>query len=349
MPPPKLPFDGDDELDPFNVPGTQPVRPNQQAAQQNKGAPNLTARQLLDLALPDIETGEDKGPSKSSATNDEFDAPTRLLWNQHTSCFGHDLMGYPDKILPAAKANQRFYAYDELDEGEIMTEAQAVDAGREYILRPVSRILRHKFNGGKFRVEYLVTGEIPSPTDSDHNRIQRISGNVDAAWTISENGKDNPYAFCEFKRVGVLKDSFWPTATNKELTQSARKVLKQVLKYAWVTNKRYWMVSTWDRFLFLRIPDALPLEGFSYYWQDNISSRRVQIPAQYSDQQPLPKPLDSGWRTFPIQAVMSRDMAMFKILVYAFVCKSFDDRHKPCAPLHPREEHSGMPDPRRFQ
>ena len=346
---PRLPFDGADQLDPFNIPGTQPVRPDRRAAQQNKGVPTLTARQLLDLELPAIETGEDKAPSRSSATNEEFDAPTRLLWNQQTSCFGHDLMGYPGSILPAAKINQRFRAYDDLDEGEIMIEAQAVDAGREYILRPVSRILHHKYTGNKFRVEYPVIGEIPSPTDSDPNRIQRISGNVDAAWTILENGKENPYAFCEFKRVGALKDSFWPT--NSDLSQTGRKVLKQGLKYLWVTNKRHLMVSTWDRFLFLRVPDELPLEGFSYYWQDNLPlpSSKIQMPAEYGGGQPLPRALDNGWRTFPIQAVMSTDMTMFKIQVYAFVCKAHDDRHKPCAPLHLREEGSGMPNLNKFK
>jgi len=310
--------------------------------------PTLTAKQLLDLPLPNINIIHQGGPQESSRLNELFSPPETLLWDQAQSCFG-DLGGYPNHIFPAGPQHL-FWPLNEVDDGDILAEAQAVEAGRKYILGPVSSIIRRKFTNHKYHVEYDVRGSIPDPppftpsvTPILAKRRQKLSGHVDAAWSVFENGDRTAYAFCEFKRTDSLRDTLWRTHTG-HLTEAALGVMRQVLKYAWCTNKRYFILCSWDRTLFIKIPHELPLEGFTFYWQ-----RKKQLPAGFQmpnayrsptgqgQGTPLGPPVNNkGWRNSPIQAFLSTDRTRFKLQFYAFICKAFNERHLPIGEFEPR-------------
>jgi len=328
------------------------VTPDHAKADQNKGKPNLTAKYLLDLILPVI-----KGPTKptypsvSAAKNFLFWVHDVLLWDQFEDIFPKDLGGYPNNIIdetqvpPGYKKSDddpwppRFYPENKYPEGQGMDlEAQAVSIGRKYILDAVTTILRHKIIGIKYDVEHEVTGNVPKGVYEEGVKPEEkvttnLAGYVDAVWLTD---KDGPFAFCEFKRWGVLRDNLWKAKGQEQLGQdptkeiylssSAQHVLQQVVKYAWCTNKLYFMVCDWERVLFLRIPKELPLEALTVYW------RSMQVPANET----LPKPSgttekqwtksENGWPVVPIQAVMSTDPALFKMQILAFVWKSYEDR-----------------------
>ena len=332
-----LSFTGAPETDPSAGAQLHPLTPAQIA---QTCPPRLTAKELLDLPLPNITSIDSGGPSESSRLNDLFSPPERLLWNQAASCFGN-LGGYPNNIFPPGPNQPLFYPMNDVTDGDIHTEAHAVEAGRKYILGPVSAIMHRKIQNNKYQVEYEVRGSIPDPRPITHpTRRQRLSGYVDAAWTAPEGGVDRAYAFCEFKRTGALRDTLWPA--NGPLTEAALHVMRQVIKYAWCTNKRYWIVSSWDRALFIKIPHELPLEGFTFHWQrrrqlpQNFQMPNAYMPTGQGQGTPLGQALNRGWRNGPIQAVLSTDRTRFKLQFYAFICKAYIERHSPIGEFEAR-------------
>jgi len=310
-----LSFDGHPQTNPFadEKYHPKPVKP------ESLGKPNLKARELLDLPLPDIAILKKDGkPSESSENNRLFWSPEHLLYEQYESCFGKDLGGYPDNIID----NQhRFFPFNEVTDGPIITENHARAAARKYICGPVNSILHHKIKGNKYHVEYGISGGVP-PEGRDANL--KVTGDIDAAWTVN----DEPYAFCEMKRVGVLRDEFW---MNGELTGEAICVMLQVLKYAWVLNKLFWIVCTWDRALFIKIPQELALETFTKHWRSkDVPPELKNMPGvkeiETTEGRHGKKPAvpgESAWPIGPIQAVMSKHPEFLKIQFMAFIYQSY--------------------------
>jgi len=332
-----------------------------QSAIQNKGIPTLTARHLLDLPLPQMKLPETPGdPSPSSSKNILFWVPDNLLYDQYKDIFPTDLGGYrADKVIdetrkPVTEDDHpwppRFYPDNEETGGQKLDiEAQVVHVGRKFILGPVTAIMRRKIQGIKYNVEGLITGCVPQGRFKDSRKYQDLAGYVDAVWATHD---DEPFAFCEFKRWGVLRDDHWRQHGNEFLEQDPNKtvylsldaqhVLQQVVKYAWCTNRLYFMVCDWSRILFLRFPKELPLEAFTYYWRDGPIPQGEVIPNQ---QQPVmsrgrSKAFTGGTSYYPdgpIQAVMSTNMALFKMQVQAFICQSYEHRNDARRPFDDRK------------
>jgi len=324
------------------------VGPDHARALQNKGNPNLTARELLDLPLPHFEEPKTPGnPSPSSHKNIYFWSPDKLLWDQYEDMFPKDLGGYPHNVIHGKHPQPLFFPNNERPKGQKTDiEAQVVNVGRDYILTPVTDILLHKIIGLEYNVEGLITGRVPDGRFGKP-RYEGLSGYVDAVWGTDADG---PFAFCEFKRRGVLRDALWKMKGNQErgqdpntsiyLKEDAKHVIQQVVKYAWCTNKLYFMLCDWDRFFFLRFPRELPLEAFTYYWRSGDIPPGVVIPNQRPAEKGKGRSganITSPYPDGPIQAVMSTNRALFKMQVQAFVCHSYEHRNDARPPYEPRE------------
>src|SRR5579862_2550913 len=167
------------------------------------GPAPLTARQMLDWPIPNLQVGNEQNPSESSRVNLHFYAPDTITYNHHQMFTNYG--GYPNNLNIA----RTYWPLNDRQVGVIAREAQAVDAGRHYVLAPASFVLDEKIRGNEYCVESKITGSVP---DLNTGQIRQYEGFVDAVWRAptSLNNDQNPFAMCEFKRPGCIRPAWWP-------------------------------------------------------------------------------------------------------------------------------------------
>lgn len=293
-----------DEQDPFtgaNIP--QPYTPP---------AGTLTARQLLDQVLPDFNITGTGEASQSSGTNVNFENIKKISPNKHVTLFGNDRGGYPS-ALPAGQ----FHPVSSVNFGPVTHEAQAVNVCRHYILNPVSQVLAARIGQGNNVITYHVEEEVKGTYKESSGTEKEYSGYVDAAWMVA-----NDYiAFAEFKRPGALVADQW--SSNTGLVSKAKTISQQVIKYAYATHKKYFLIGDAQLMIFLRLDDV----NDSYVTNlrrrppgPGVSGASTAQPG--STRSGASVPSQSGWPDITAQAVLSTNQILFKPQLYAFIVKA---------------------------
>ena len=290
-----------------------------QDVQLNNVQPPLSAKDMLDMHIPDIEANDDDVPSQSSVTNEHFSSPDAITYNQR-EMFGN-MGGYPNLNI-----QRKFWPLNTLQVGKITHEAQAVAAGRYYVLEPASFVLDGKIEGNEYCVEYPVISNVPHHTTG---KIVQYDGYVDAVWRAPKTlkGDERPFAMCEFKRPGCMRPNWWKTRS--DAPQSIKKMLKQAVKYHYAVGGKYFIFSDWRRFLFLEFGAATRERMVEYH------VRGTHPPIVLGDNNPLrpvtpqlPTPQANGWPEFKANAYLCIESKNFKVLTFGIVWMAYREARR---------------------
>ena len=272
----------------------------------------MTARQLLDQPVPDFNITVAGDASTSSGTNVNFENIKKIFPNKYVTLFGNDRGGYPS-ALPAGQ----FHPVSSVSFGPVTHEAQAVNVCRHYLLNPVSQVLATRIIQGTNAITYHVEQEVKGAFQNAQMRREEYSGYVDAAWMLA----NNYIAFAEFKRPGALVAEQWSNGTG--LVSKAKTISQQIIKYAYATGKKCFLIGDAQLMIFLRLDNIN--DGYVTAQRSRPPGAGVAgaTPAQAgSTRSGASLPAQSGWPDITAQAVLSNNRLLFKAQLYAFIVKA---------------------------
>lgn len=258
-------------------------------------APSLTAEQFLDLAIPGVKGPNDGTPSDSTVNNRYFTPVGYIHLHQFQTMFG-DYGGYPSKMGIVEK----FHPFNKLlhEPAVPKIEAQAVDLGRSHVLLPVAYVLQRKIPA-KHKLQYDVEAHVETPEITLPGvGKQTFDGYVDAIYYID----NKELVLCEFKRSGCIKLDKWTVPSEGLLGTDAQKITKQLMKYAYATQRKYFILSDWNNWLFFHLPDI----------------NREQL---------LVHNRTGNARYLEAQGVHCDNASEFKVRVYAFVWNAYEKEY----------------------
>jgi hypothetical protein len=290
-------------------------------------AATINARDFLRLPIPQIATN-DGAASQSSANNLFFHPVDFIHHDQYTLLFGPQLAGYPN----AMQVPQNFHPINPPSNmNQITVEAQAVNLGRNYVLQPASFVLERRVPEISYDVEVSIeTERIRTST----RKQKTFKGFVDAVYFYN----DRPLVLCEFKRPGCFNLTKWrmtlprraAPGTMPSLGNEAKRISKQLMKYAHATDRPYFILSDWKNFLFVHLDNLLDNQipkGAYIEYHRGTQAPAATVPGRFQAGASITRALgfargNAGWPYLTARAVHCNDTAQFKVMVWAFVMEA---------------------------
>lgn len=241
----------------------------------------LSAKQLIDQTIPAVVVRFRGEASDSTQNNEWFFNPIEHCTNELNNYglflrLGTQLGGYTGNILPGAQQGLPMFApVAEIPAiHELWNEPDTVRTAWHYILDPLNSVLHHKFQRLGFvnGIRCISEDEINlgrTIIDIDGYMPNKpLTGKIDVAWEVIGDGAtrlSEKFFFLEFKRPGALDRESWSGQAPNEmnpfadpaagfLDQSAVKISRQIIKYAYHTRKRFFALCDWDNLVLLCLP-----------------------------------------------------------------------------------------------
>jgi hypothetical protein len=290
--------------------------------------PGLSARDFLRQPLPQVPT-QDGAASQSSPHNIHFHPVDFLHHGQYTELFHATLGGYPNNL----NVNINFYPINPPPHApQITVESQAVNFGRNYVLQPASFVLQHRIQQLRYDVEVNIETQ---PIRTGPTTTQSFKGYVDAVYSFNTR----PLVMCEFKRPGCFNLDRWQMIAPSQGGQNAmpsmgneaQKITKQLMKYAYATERPYFILSDWKSFLFIHLDNQLD-QGLNKGAYIARTREKVppppHMPRRFDAQRSVTRrgmryrDGNAGWPYLTARAVHCADATQFKIFVFAFVVEA---------------------------
>ena len=284
--------------DPFTTHARAP--PN---AQLINGAKILTAKQLLDQDIPPIDPSY-YGEASNSSRNNElffacFDRVTGDL-NNYGYFLPGNIGGYLNAngdILPPGPPNAPQPRFIPIDEAPalhmIIDEQDTVIVSWHYIVTPLNAALFPKFQRLGFQGIRCISEDTVNLGRGIQNSTggyptKDLTGRMDVSWEIVNSVGLREKFFClEFKRPGALsREDF--TAPNPQnlmgpgtgrLTDTGKKISRQIIKYAYETQRRLFALCDWDNLVLLALPPRATFNRNMYllFYRNQAGNQAPQI------------------------------------------------------------------------
>lgn len=290
-------------INPFVANARAPPNP-----QLINGARVLTAKQLIDQEVPNIPPAYYGEASNSSRNNELFFA----CFNRVTG----DLNNY-GFFLPAAGAiggylnpngdilppvppgsnlppQPRFIPIDEAPALHmIIDEQDTVIVSWHYIITPLNAALFPKFQRIGFKGIRCISEDTVNLGRAIQNSTggyptKDLTGRMDVSWEIVDNLDRREKFFCmEFKRPGALsrEDFTTPNPQNLmgpgtgRLSDTGKKISRQIVKYAYETQKRFFALCDWDNLVLLALPPRATFNRNMYllFHRNPLGNQATQV------------------------------------------------------------------------
>ena len=204
---------------------------------------HITARQLLDYDIPDIQilTSNDFRPSFSAQSNTYYAFINKLIeWK-----LPENLGDYLNLSLET-----KFNPVDTDSTLSINVESDALWAARYYITAPVGNVLSDVFRGYNIQCKSESSSIAEVTIDGTS---KKILSRVDLCWQLT-CGQTYIFAVLEFKRPGCIRADHWSRAIHGQpVGESARFICQQLIKYAYTYNINKVAVCDFNTMILLEI------------------------------------------------------------------------------------------------